>query len=92
MLKYYEWRGSSLRGGGWLQRLLLAVIAVVLLLIAFFFLTVALIVGGFLATAIGLRWWWLTRKLRARAKSSAAIEGEYTVLERADPGQQRIER
>jgi len=91
MLKYYEWRGLSARGGGWLQRALLAALAAVLLLVAFFFLTVALIVGGFLAAAIGLRWWWLTRKLRARGKASAAIEGEYTVLERTDP-RQRLER
>ena len=77
--------------GGWLQRALLVALGAVLLLIAFFFLTIALIIGGFLALAIGVRWWWHIRKLRAHAKATEALEGEYTVVERTD-SPQHLER
>ena len=77
--------------GGWLQRALIAVVAISLAIVATFFLTVALIVGAFIALAIGLRFWWTLRKLRKQARASAALEGEYTVVERADT-LERIER
>ena len=70
------------RAGRWLQRVVLAIAAASFVLVAFFFLTVAVIVGTFIALAIGARLWWLTRKLRAQAKASAALEGEYVVVER----------
>ena len=76
---------------GWLQRALLAVLAAGLAITAFFFLVVALIAGAFLALAVGIRFWWVLRKLREQAKASAALEGEYTVVERADTGH-RLER
>ena len=74
--------------GGWLQRVLLALAAAALAIVAFFFITIALITAAFIALAIGLRWWWVLRRLRAEAKASAALEGEYTVIENA----KRIER
>jgi predicted lipid-binding transport protein (Tim44 family) len=72
------------RSGGWLQRVLLAALGAVLVVAAFFFLTVALIAGAFLALAIGIRWWWIMRRLRAQAQATAALEGEYTVVERPE--------
>lgn len=69
--------------GSWFQRALLALASVALAIVAFFFLTIALIAAAFIALAIGVRWWWTLRRLRSEAKASAAIEGEYTVIEKA---------
>jgi O-antigen ligase len=73
---------SQSRASRWLQRTVLAIAAVSFVLLALFFLTVAVIVGTVLALAIGARLWWISRKLRAQAKASAALEGEYVVVER----------
>ena len=77
--------------GGWLQRTVIAVAAVSLAIVATVFLTLALIVGAFIALAVGERWWWKLRKIREQVKASAALEGEYTVIERADTPE-RLER
>jgi hypothetical protein len=69
--------------GGWLQRVLFAIMAVSLAVVGFFFITIAIIAAAFIALAIGVRWWWVLRRLRAHAKRSEAIEGEYTVVEHA---------
>ena len=69
--------------GGWLQRILFALAAISLAVVGFFFITIAIIAAAFIALAIGVRWWWVLRRLRAQAKHSAAIEGEYTVVETA---------
>lgn len=70
-------------GGGWLQRTLVLIAGAGLAIVAFFFITIALIAAAFIALAIGVRWWWISRRLRAEAKASEAIEGEYTVVDRA---------
>jgi hypothetical protein len=75
----------------WLQRALLAVLGAALAVTAFFFLVFALIAGAILALGIGIRFWWVLRRLRQQARASAPLEGEYTVVERADTGQ-RLER
>ena len=79
------------RGTRWLQRGLLAVLAVGLAITAVFFLVFALIAGTALALVIGIRFWWVMRKLRAHAKATEALEGEYTVIERARTAE-RLER
>jgi hypothetical protein len=40
---------------------------------------------------IGIRLWWVMRKLRAEARNTVALEGEYTVIERAGTAE-RLER
>jgi hypothetical protein len=78
---------SGRRGGNWLQRALFIAVGAVVAVAAFFFLAVALAAGAFIALALGIRWWWMLRHIRARAKASQAIDGEYTVVE-----SQRTER
>ena len=67
----------------WVQRLLIAALGVGLAIAAVFFLAFALIAGAIVATVIGIRLWWVMRKLRAQTKNTGALEGEYTVIERA---------
>ena len=68
------------RSGRWLQRIALALTAATLAVIAFFFVTIALAAGALLAGVIAIRWWWLTRRLRAAHNAAAPIEGEYRVI------------
>ena len=72
------------RGAGWMQRILLALLGLVIIIAGFFFLTVAIIAGAFLALAVGIRIWWTMRRLRKKAQANAALEGEFTVVERAE--------
>ena len=69
--------------GGWLQRVVLALVGASLAILAFFFITVAVIAAAFIALAIGIRLWWVMRRLRAQAKATEALEGDYTVVESA---------
>ncbi|HYC46665.1 MAG TPA: hypothetical protein VED01_14425 [Burkholderiales bacterium] len=75
----------------WSQRVLIAAVGAALAIAAFFFLVFALIAGAIVVSAIGLRLWWVMRKLRAEARNTAALEGEYTVVERAGTAE-RLER
>ena len=75
----------------WAQRLLIAALGVGLVTAAVFFLVFALIAGAIIATVVGIRVWWVMRKLRAQAKNTAALEGEFTVIERAGTAE-RLER
>ena len=77
---------------GWLQRVLLALLGLLVLVTAFFFLTVALIAGAFLAVIIGVRWWWLMRRLRAREAASDSLEGQYTVVQEPGTSERHRER
>jgi hypothetical protein len=71
----------SERGGpNWLARALLISAGAVLAAISIFFITIALIAGSVLAVVIALRWWWVTRRLRAARSAEAALEGEYTIV------------
>ena len=75
----------------WPQRLLIAALGMGLAIAAFFFLVFALVAGAIVATVLGIRFWWVMRKLRAQAENTAALEGEYTVIER-DGSVERLER
>lgn len=75
----------------WIQRVLLAAIGIGLAIAAFFFLVFALVAGALIATVVGLRFWWVMRKLRAKARNAEALDGEYTVIERT-PIAERLER
>lgn len=77
--------GYQGRTGGWLQRILLALLGLLILVAGFFFLTVAIVAGAFLALGIGIRIWWTLRRLRKQAQANAALDGEFTVVERAEP-------
>lgn len=77
------------RTGGWLQRILLALLGLVIVVAAFFFLTVAIVAGALLALVVGVRVWWIMRRLRKQAQASAALEGEFTVVERAEAERHR---
>jgi hypothetical protein len=77
-------------GANWLARALLIASGAVLAAISLFFITIALVAGTVLVVAIGARWWWLTRRLRAAQHASAPLEGEYTVVER--PELERLRR
>ncbi|MBI3916535.1 MAG: hypothetical protein HY322_05955 [Betaproteobacteria bacterium] len=58
-------------------------IGLTLLVLAFFFLTVALVAGVIVGLAVIGRLWWISRKLR-RAREQAALDGEFTVVERRE--------
>ena len=73
---------SGPRSGNWLQRAIFVAVGAVVAVAAFFFLAVALAAGAFIALGLAVRWWWMLRRIRARAKASQAIDGEYTVVDR----------
>ena len=79
-------------GAGWLQRALLTVLGAGLFVLAFFFVTLALIAGALLALVIGVRWWWLMRRLRAERTASAPLEGQYSVLKDDAGPDRQLER
>jgi membrane protein implicated in regulation of membrane protease activity len=79
-----EHTGRTVRWNGWLRTVLLSVAGIAILALAFFFLALAVVTGAVLASAIALRWWWVTRRLRHRqqAQRRSVLEGEYQVIER----------
>jgi predicted lipid-binding transport protein (Tim44 family) len=48
----------------WIARILLSLATVGLVIVGFFFLTVALVVGALIALVIGVRLWWMIRKIK----------------------------
>jgi len=69
----------------WLERLLVFLASVFLVVLGFFFLTVALVAGALIASAVIVRWWWISRKLRrARDRDRDVLEGEYEVVNRSE--------
>ena len=82
---------------GWLARIVLGLMSIALVIVGFFFFTVALVAGALIALVVGLRLWWMFRKLkrahagqgapgpgvqRDQAGSDGALDGEYQVVER----------
>jgi hypothetical protein len=71
------------RGTYWLQRAVFGVLGVAVAVLAFFFITIVLVLLTGVALVIGLRWWWITRRLRrSRADATAPLEGEFVRVER----------
>jgi hypothetical protein len=77
------------RGRNWLQRAALAALGITAIALAFFFITIALVAGALLALSIAVRWWWMTRRIRAARKAAGPLEGEYVVIENVDAGERR---
>ena len=75
----------------WLERLLVFLASVFLVVLVFLVLTVALVAGALIASAVIVRWWWLSRKLR-RARAQETLEGEYEIVERSGPDQNELPR
>ena len=67
---------ASARGRG---RLPLVLAALVLSSLGMALLPFASLFG--LAVLIALRWWWITRRLRAALKAAAPLEGTYRVVD-----------
>jgi len=67
----------------WLKTALAAVAGTALLVLGFFFALFALAAAGLLIAVLGLRWWWIARKVRRTAGTAeGVVEGEYRVVER----------
>jgi predicted lipid-binding transport protein (Tim44 family) len=82
---------------GWIARILITLTTVALVIVGFFFLTVALVVGALIALVIGVRLWWLIRKIKraqpdstftSGASGEQVVDGEYQVVERESSAQQ----
>ena len=85
-----------LRSGGrtasWPQRVLFVVIGTVVIVAGFFFVAVVIAVGAFIALGLAIRWWWVLRRIRAHAKATAPLEGEYAVIEKPAIESRPLER
>ena len=68
-------------GGSWLNYLILLPVLIVAVLLAIFFFAAFLALFVLAAVSIGLRLWWLRRKLR-KAAGAQALEGDYVVIEK----------
>jgi hypothetical protein len=68
-------------GSSWLNYLILLPILIVAVLLAIFFFATFLALFVLAAVSIGLRLWWLRRKLR-KAAGTQSLEGDYVVIEK----------
>jgi hypothetical protein len=68
-------------GSNWLHYLILLPVLIVAVLLAVFFFAAFLGLFVLAAVSIGLRLWWLRRKLR-KAAGARALEGDYVVIEK----------
>ena len=82
---------NTLPKPGWLARILITLATLTLAILGFFFLTMALAVGAVVALVIGVRVWWLLRRLKrgqrvddafTPAASDHVVDGEYRVIKR----------
>ena len=83
---------SGNRGVSWPQRVLLTLLGAGVIVVGFFFLTLALAAGAILAAVIGMRVWWIMRRLRTASTASAPLEGQYSVVEQSSPEEPRPRR
>ncbi len=73
---YRRLRGRSRASPLWL----IPVAALVIVLASFLFAVLLVLFLG-VAAAVGLRLWWLRRKLRRSGGASRVIEGDYLIIE-----------
>jgi predicted lipid-binding transport protein (Tim44 family) len=59
-------------------RVIFALVTITLAVVGLFFLAFALVAVTVIAIIIGIRFWWLRRKIRAQ-QNSDVIEGSYSV-------------
>ena len=77
--------GSGGRTARWLQAVIAAVAGTILAVLGFFFALFALAAVALVVAVLGLRWWWLVRKVRSTQRAAeGVVEGEYRVIERED--------
>jgi predicted lipid-binding transport protein (Tim44 family) len=65
-----------------IARILIGLTTVALVIVGFFFLTVALVVGALIALVIGVRLWWMIRKIK---RAHADMQGATRASGYADP-------
>lgn len=80
---------ASGAGARWLTYLLLVPVFIVMAVLAVFFFTAFLALFAVVAAGLGLRLWWLRRKLR---QAREAAQGEYVVIEDAEIVEERTDR
>lgn len=92
----FVFRMNTQEKPGWIARILLTLTTISLVIVGFFFFTIALVAGALIAMVIGLRLWWMLRKLRKAQpvsgaphaeQSQGALDGEYQVIERESGGE-----
>jgi hypothetical protein len=69
-------------GGSWLNYLILLPVLIVTVLLAIFFFAAFLALFALAAVGLGLRLWWLRRKLR-KSTGAQTLEGDYVVIEKS---------
>ncbi len=73
--------GSGVR---WLVYLLFVPVFIIMVVLGIFFFTAFLALFAVVAVGLGLRLWWLRRKLRKSAEAAQGEQGEYVVIEDAE--------
>ena len=68
-------------GSSWLNYLILLPVLIIAVLLAIFFFAAFLALFVLAVVSIGLRLWWLRRKLR-KAAGAQPLEGDYVVVEK----------
>lgn len=72
-----------LSGSSWLHYLIMLPVLIAAVLLAIFFFAAFLALFVLAAISLGLRFWWLRRKLRT-TPGAQTLEGDYVVIEETD--------
>lgn len=70
-----------LRERSWASHLWLIPVAALVIVLASFLFVVVLVLFCAVAIGVGLRLWWLRRKLRRNGGTGRVIEGDYLIIE-----------
>jgi hypothetical protein len=77
-------------GSGWLSYLILLPVLIAAVLLAIFFFAAFLALFVVAAASLGLRLWWLRRKLR-KTTGAQALEGDYVVIEESHVSERKAD-